>query len=88
MAFNKINTVPVGIWCQNDVIATLMRRDDVASTLIGRHFYVICQLEYYMSMVIFCSYASWPKQREMLREFEVTGIIMTLNIYGHIKGFR
>ena len=27
---------PVGIWCQNDVVSTSMRRDDVASTLIRR----------------------------------------------------
>ena len=29
---------PVCIWCQNDVVSTSMRRDDVASTLIRRHF--------------------------------------------------
>ena len=29
---------PVGIWCQNDVVSTSMRRDHVASTLIRRHF--------------------------------------------------
>ena len=29
---------PVGIWCQNDVVSTLMRRNHVASTLIRRHF--------------------------------------------------
>ena len=35
---------PAGIWCQNDVVSTSMRRDHVASTLIRRHFYVICPL--------------------------------------------
>ena len=34
--FSKL--IPVGIWCQNDVVSTSMRRDDVASTLIRRHF--------------------------------------------------
>ena len=29
---------PVGIWCQNGVVSTLMRRHDVASTLVWRHF--------------------------------------------------
>ena len=29
---------------QNDVVLTSMRRDDVASTLIRRHFYVMCPL--------------------------------------------
>ena len=28
---------PVGIWRQNDVVSTSIRRDDVASTLILRH---------------------------------------------------
>ena len=27
---------PVGIWCQNDVVSTSMRRNHVASTLIRR----------------------------------------------------
>ena len=35
---------PAGIWCKNDVILTLMRRDDVASTLIRRHFRTKCPL--------------------------------------------
>ena len=34
----------MGIWCQNDVVSTLMRHNDVASTLIWRHFYVMCPL--------------------------------------------
>ena len=32
------------IWCQNDVVSTSMRRDDVAWMLIRRHFYVMCLL--------------------------------------------
>ena len=35
---------PVGIWCQNDVVSTSMRRDHVASTLIRRHFHTKCPL--------------------------------------------
>ena len=34
----------MGSWCQNDVAS--MRRNHVTSTLIRRHFYVICQLGY------------------------------------------
>ena len=34
---------PAGIWCENDVVLTSMRRDDVASTLIRRHFHTKCQ---------------------------------------------
>ena len=35
---------PAGIWCKNDVVLTSMRRDDVASTLIRRHFRTKCPL--------------------------------------------
>ena len=42
MNFNMNN--PAGIWCKNDVVLTLMRRDDVASTLIRRHFRTKCPL--------------------------------------------
>ena len=35
---------PVGIWCQNDVVSTSMRRNHVASTLIRRHFCTKCPL--------------------------------------------
>ena len=38
------NTLPVGIWCPNDVVSTSMRRDHVASTLIRRHFNTKCLL--------------------------------------------
>ena len=34
----------MGIWCQNDVVSTLMRRHHVASTLIRRHFITKCPL--------------------------------------------
>ena len=37
---------PVCIWCQNDAVLTSMRRNYVASTLIRRHFYVMCSLGY------------------------------------------
>ena len=35
---------PVGIWCQNDVVLTSMRRHHVASTSIRRHFDTKCPL--------------------------------------------
>ena len=35
---------PAGIWCQNDVVSTSMRRHHAASTLIRHHFYVMCPL--------------------------------------------
>ena len=35
---------PVGIWCENDVGSTSMRRHHVASTLIRRHFCTKCPL--------------------------------------------
>ena len=38
---------PVGIWCQNDVISTSVR-NHVASTLIRRHFHVMCPLGLFM----------------------------------------
>ena len=34
----------MGIWCENDVVLTSMRRDYVASTLIRRHFGTKCPL--------------------------------------------
>ena len=35
---------PAGIWCENDVGSTSMRRHHVASTLIRRHFGTKCRL--------------------------------------------
>ena len=35
---------PEGIWYQNDILLTSMRRDDVISTLIRRHFGTKCPL--------------------------------------------
>ena len=35
---------PAGIWCQNDVVSTSVRRNHVASTLIRRHFRTKCSL--------------------------------------------
>ena len=40
---NKQNS-PAGTQHQNDVVSTSMRRDHVASTLIRRHFNVVCLL--------------------------------------------
>ena len=37
-------SIPVGMWCQNDVVSTSMRRHHVVSTLIRPHFYVMCPL--------------------------------------------
>ena len=39
-------TISAGIWCENDVVLTSMRRDYVASTLIRRHFDTKCPLGY------------------------------------------
>ena len=41
---NVSRPYPAGIWCQNDVVLTSMRRDDVASTLIRCHFGTKCPL--------------------------------------------
>ena len=38
ICFQRERNNPVGIWCQNDVVCTSMRRDDGASTWIRRHF--------------------------------------------------
>ena len=43
---------PAGIWCKNDVVLTLMRRDDVASTLIRRHFRTKCPLGTHIGSVV------------------------------------
>ena len=40
--FCSFSSIPAGIWWQNDVVSTSMRRDDVASTLIWRHFGTKC----------------------------------------------
>ena len=42
----KGKIIPVGMWCQNDVVSTSMRHH-VASTLTRRHFYVTSPLEQY-----------------------------------------
>ena len=43
MTFIGMKT-PAGIRCQNDVVLTSMRHHHVASTLIRRHFYIMCPL--------------------------------------------
>ena len=40
--YQGINSV--GMWCQNDVVSTSIRRHHVASTLIRRHFFAMCPL--------------------------------------------
>ena len=42
--FRNEKNCPAGIWCQNDVVSTSMRRQHVASTFVRRHFYVMCPL--------------------------------------------
>ena len=39
--------IPAGTRRQNDVVLTSMRRDDVASTSVRRHFGTICPLGYH-----------------------------------------
>ena len=47
MTLKAGGSIPVGIWCQNDVVLTSMRRDDVASTSIQRHFDTKCPLGFF-----------------------------------------
>ena len=42
--WREIKTAPVSIWCQNGVVSTSIRRHHVASTLIRRHFHIMCPL--------------------------------------------
>ena len=42
-----VGVFPAGTQHQNDVLSTSMRRDHVASTLIRRHFNVVCPLGLY-----------------------------------------
>ena len=42
--FISVVDYPAGTQYQNDVVSTSMRRDHVASTLIRRHFNVVCPL--------------------------------------------
>ena len=41
------SSIPACKQHQNDVVSTSMRRDHVASTLIRRHFHVVCPLGYF-----------------------------------------
>ena len=45
---------PAGIWCENDVGSTSMRRHHVASTLIRRHFGTKCPLGLYSAVCSCC----------------------------------
>ena len=44
-------TLPAGKQHQNDVVSTSMRRDHVASTLIRRHFNVVCPLDWLLNWI-------------------------------------
>ena len=44
LILKKVGLFPAGTQHQNDVVSTSMRRDHVASTLIRRHFNVVCLL--------------------------------------------
>ena len=44
IATQSVRIHPVGTQRKNDVVSTSMRRDHVASTLIRRHFDVVCLL--------------------------------------------
>ena len=53
----EVNVLPAGIWCENDVVLTSMRRDDVASTLIRCHFRTKCLLgclDFTVCASVFC----------------------------------
>ena len=41
---HKVVSIPVGKLWQKDVVLMSMRRDDVASTFMRRHFYAMCPL--------------------------------------------
>ena len=46
------NIPPVGTWCRNDVEPTSMRRNDVASMSVRRHFDVIYPLGRYIVLYL------------------------------------
>ena len=48
----SVKGIPTGIWCQNDVVFTSMRRHHVASTLIRRHFRSKCPLGCYLQGIL------------------------------------
>ena len=56
-----------GIWFQNDVVLTSMRRDDVASTLIRRNFFVMCPLGCDIAQISVISH----KERQLLLSVEL-----------------
>ena len=39
--YSCADSLPMGIWCQNDIVSMSMRCNHIASTLIRRHFYVM-----------------------------------------------
>ena len=62
----KVVKVPAGIWCENDVVLTSMRRDYVASTLIRRHFDTKCPLGVFARLIsTFGSYTVYPFSNQL-----------------------
>ena len=70
---------PVDIWCPNDVVSTSMRRNHVASTLIRRHFYVICPLGNVSDKGGICSFSNQKREAYLSRSSYLTmrQILMT-----------
>ena len=74
---------PVGIWCNNDVVLTSMRRDYVASTLIRRHFGTKCPLgSIYRGTPI-----EFGTVRQMILEIKLslTDSFLSFNVYPGYK---
>ena len=75
-------THPAGIWCQNDVVLTSMRRDDVASTLIRRHFHTKCPLGQHISAALLCSNVfKSPSSNDVLASFVIIKVMVILLLY-------
>ena len=86
------------ILCQNDVVSTSMRRNHVASTLIRRHFHVMCPLGtlsrettllypfYPFSVGVSCYRKELPPQEQFvsLKKRHQFGIIVERQHFGRI----
>ena len=59
LVIKRYAVIPVGIWCQNDVVLTSMQRHHVASTSIRRHFGTKCPLG---SFATYFSVSKWLPQ--------------------------
>ena len=68
---------PAGIWCQNDVVLTSMRRDDVASTLIRRNFFVMCPLGCDIAQISVISH----KERQLLLSAELLPLYVAVQYF-------